>query len=139
MIYISEEITIDESKIKYQGIRSSGPGGQHINKVSTAIQLKFDLKPFEYPDLFLSKLKSNAGSLLSKNMVITIKAMTYRSQSLNKKDALERLIELFTESSKRPKPRYATKPTKSSIEKRIQHKKNISQKKKLRKPPSIDE
>jgi len=139
MISITNKIRIDESKISYQAIRSSGPGGQHVNKVSTAIQLKYDLNTTNYPDWFLNQIKSNAGSLISKNLIITIKAMSHRSQAKNKVDALNRLIELFKRSALRPKKRIPTKPTKSSVEKRIQVKKVTSQKKKLRKPPSFDE
>ncbi len=139
MIQISKSISIDETKIKFQAIRASGPGGQHVNKVSTAIQLKFAIKIEEYPDWFIDQLKKNANSLITKDGVIVIKSMGSRSQKQNKDNAMNRLIKLFKKSAIRPKQRIATKPTKTSREKRIQAKKAISSKKKLRKPPSIDD
>ena len=134
-----KSIEIDEGKIVYQAVRSSGPGGQHVNKTSTAIVLKYDVTIHAYPVWFLTQLKTNAGSLLSKDGVLTIKAQSFRSQSRNKDDVLTRLIDLFKQSAFRPKMRRKTKPPKRANENRLIGKKRQSEKKNLRKPPKLDE
>ena len=139
MTFILGNIGIDDDKIQYQAVRSSGPGGQHVNKVSTAIMLKYDVTYQDYPEWFLAQLKVNARSILSKNGVITIKAQSFRSQSRNKDDALQRLIELFKQSAYRPKIRRKTRPPMRVNENRLSGKKNQSTKKKLRKPPKLEE
>ena len=139
MISIAETIFLDESKIIYQAVRSSGPGGQHVNKVSTAILLKYDVLTQNYPSWFLTQLKLNAGSQFSKNGVITLKAQSYRSQARNKDDALTRLIQLFKQSAIRPIKRMKTIPPKSVNQNRLTLKKLKSKKKILRKPPKLDE
>ncbi len=139
MISIARNVFLDESKIIYQAVRSSGPGGQHVNKVSTAIMLKYVVKFQDYPSWFLTQLKNNAGSLFSKNDEITIKAQSFRSQSRNKDDAFQRLFALFKQSAIRPKKRIKTIPSRSSNEKRISVKKKLSAKKNLRKPPILDD
>ena len=110
MIHITDSITIFENQIDFKAIRSSGPGGQHVNKVSTAISLKYD--------------------------VLT---QTYRSQARNKDDALTRLIHLFKQSAIRPIKRMKTIPAKSVNQNRLNLKKLQSKKKILRKPPKLDE
>ena len=138
MIEIDKDIILFDEKLKFQAIRSSGPGGQHVNKVSTAIILKYDLKIHNYPEWFLKSIKINANnSQLSSKNVITIKSNKFRSQLKNKKDATGRLIALFKRSSKRKKIRKKTIPTKRSIETRLSSKKINSKKKSLRKKPNI--
>ena len=138
MIEIDKDIILFDKKLKFQAIRSSGPGGQHVNKVSTAIILKYDLKIHNYPEWFLKSIKINANnSQLSSKNVITIKSNKFRSQLKNKKDATGRLIALFKRSSKRKKIRKKTIPTKRSIETRLSSKKINSKKKSLRKKPNI--
>ena len=138
MIEIDKDIILFDKKLKFQAIRSSGPGGQHVNKVSTAIILKYDLKIHNYPEWFLKSIKINANnSQLSSKNVITIKSNKFRSQLKNKKDATGRLIALFKRSSKRKKIRKKTIPTKKSIETRLSSKKINSKKKSLRKKPNI--
>ena len=139
MITLLNHILINEDKIQYQAVRSSGPGGQHVNKVSTAIVLKYDTNIYQYPNWFLLQLKINSGSLLSKDGMITIKAQSYRSQSRNKNDPLNRLIDLFTESANRPKIRRKTNRPKRAHETRLSSKKKQSSKKNLRKPPNLDD
>ena len=102
MIHITDTITINDDQINFKAVRSSGPGGQHVNKVSTAILLKYDVLTQNYPTWFLTQLKLNAGSQFSKNGVIILKAQSYRSQARNKDDALKRLIQLFKQSAVRP-------------------------------------
>ncbi|SVE08334.1 uncharacterized protein METZ01_LOCUS461188 [marine metagenome] len=139
MIHITDTITINDDKIDFKAVRSSGPGGQHVNKVSTAILLKYDVLTQNYPSWFLTQLKLNAGSQFSKNGVIILKAQSYRSQARNKDDALTRLIQLFKKSAIQPIKRMKTIPPKSVNQNRLTLKKLQSKKKNLRKPPKLDE
>lgn len=139
MIHITDSITINDDQIDFKAVRSSGPGGQHVNKVSTAILLKYDVLTQNYPSWFLTQLKLNAGSQFSKNGIIILKAQSYRSQARNKDDALTRLIHLFKISAIRPIKRMKTIPPKSVNQNRLTLKKLKSKKKILRKPPKLDE
>ena len=135
MIKISTQISIKTQEIQYEAVRSSGPGGQHVNKTSTAIILKFTIKTKCYPKWFIRRLKCAAGRQISKDGVLTIKAQNYRSQARNKKAALNRLVILFKDAAKRPRPRKKSKVPKRAIETRIKNKKIRSQKKRLRRSP----
>ena len=140
MIDIANGIKLFDKKIDYQAIRSNGPGGQNVNKVSTAIILKYNLNVHNYPEWFLKSIKINANNAqLSKKNVITIKSNRFRSQLKNKRDATNRLISLLKRSSKRKKSRKKTLPTKKSIETRLLRKKINSKKKILRKKPDFDD
>ena len=140
MIEIDKGIKLFDKKIEYQAIRSNGPGGQHVNKVSTAIILKYNLNVHNYPEWFLKSIKMNAkNAQLSSKNIITIKSNRFRSQLKNKRDATNRLISLLKLSSKREKVRKRTIPTKRSIEIRLLRKKINSQKKILRKKPDIND
>ena len=140
MIEIDKGIKLFDKKIKFQAIRSNGPGGQHVNKVSTAIILKYNLNVHNYPEWFLKSIKINSSNAqLSSNNIITIKSNRFRSQLKNKKDATNRLISLLRRSSKRKKNREKTLPTKKSIETRLLRIKINSKKKNLRKKPDIDD
>ena len=140
MIEIDKGIKLFDKKIEYQAIRSNGPGGQHVNKVSTAIILKYNLNVHNYPEWFLKSIKMNAkNAQLSSKNIITIKSNRFRSQLKNKRDATNRLISLLKISSKRKKVRKRTIPTKRSIEIRLLRKKINSQKKILRKKPDIND
>ena len=137
MIYIDEGIYIFEEKIIYKPIRSSGPGGQKVNKVLTGIHLHYDISQHAYPDWFIDRLKKVSGNLLSNSGLLIIKATSYRSQIKNKKDALLRMIDIFKNSSILQKKRIKTKPSLKSNQKRIQSKEKQSLKKQMRKPPNI--
>ena len=137
MIHITDSITINDDQIDFKAVRSSGPGGQHVNKVSTAILLKYDVLIQNYPSWFLTQLKLNAGSQFSKNGIIILKAQSYRSQARNKDDALTRLIQLFKKSAIQPKKRMKTIPPKSVNQNRLTLKKLQSKKKILRKPVGL--
>ena len=140
MIDIANGIKLFDKKIEYQAIRSNGPGGQNVNKVSTAIILKYNLNVHNYPEWFLKSIKINANnSQLSNKNIITIKSNRFRSQLKNKRDATNRLISLLKRSSKRKKSRKKTLPTKKSIETRLFRKKINSKKKILRKKPDFDD
>ena len=140
MIDIANGIKLFDKKIEYQAIRSNGPGGQHVNKVSTAIILKYNLNVHNYPEWFLKSIKINANNAqLSNKNIITIKSNRFRSQLKNKRDATNRLILLLKRSSKKRKSRKKTLPTKKSIETRLLRKKKNSKKKILRKKPDFDD
>jgi ribosome-associated protein len=140
LIDIANGIKLFDKKIEYQAIRSNGPGGQHVNKVSTAIILKYNLNVHNYPEWFLKSIKTNANSAqLSNKNIITIKSNRFRSQLKNKRDATKRLISLLKRSSKKEKSRKRTLPTKKSIETRLLRKKINSKKKILRKKPDFDD
>ena len=140
MIDIANGIKLFDKKIEYKAIRSNGPGGQHVNKVSTAIILKYNLNVHNYPEWFLKSIKINANNAqLSNKSIITIKSNRFRSQLKNKRDATKRLISLLERSSKKKKSRKKTLPTKRSIETRLLRKKINSKKKILRKKPGFSD
>jgi len=141
LILINEKISIFDDKIRFKAIRSTGPGGQHVNKVSTAIVLKYDISDHDYPEWFLINLKRNISSqqLSNNEKIIIIKSQRFRSQLRNKEEAVRRLIKIFKKSSIKNKTRRMTFPTRISKEKRLNNKKNQSKKKNLRKTPNIDD
>ena len=137
MIHIKDNIVIFEKSISYRAIRSSGAGGQHVNKVATGIHLKYNIKQHHYPLWFVDKLKKLSGNLLSDSGDLILKATSYRSQSRNKEDALKRLIDLFKKASQVQKRRIKTRPSLSVKRKRLDSKRKQSEKKGLRKSPKI--
>ena len=139
MIKISETIFIYNNEINFKAVKSTGPGGQHVNKVSTGIVLKYDISNIDYPKWFINNLKTIIKSKrLFKDGIFTIEANNFRSQRRNRKDAIERLKIIFIKSSRKLKKRRKTSPSLQSNEKRLKNKKKLSQKKSLRKSPGID-
>jgi ribosome-associated protein len=134
MIQITPRIAIDEKEIDESFVRSSGPGGQNVNKVETAVQLRFDARRSpSLPDDVSVRLQKLAGSRLTLDGVIIITAQTHRSQERNRAEALAKLVELIREAAKPPPPkRRPTKPTKGSKERRLDGKAKRSTTKKLR-------
>lgn len=123
MIPVTDDIFLDESEIEESFIRSSGPGGQNVNKVSSAVQIRFDARHSRsLPDAVAVRLMRLAGSKLTRDGVIVITAQTHRDQSRNRAEAVERLVELIREAVPPPVPRRATKPTKASKERRLEGK-----------------
>jgi len=123
VIRINDQIELDESEIEESFIRSSGPGGQNVNKVSSAVQIRFDARRSRsLPDAVAVRLMRLAGSKLTQDGVIVITAQRFRDQARNRVDAVERLAELIREAAIPPVPRRATKPTKASKEKRLEGK-----------------
>ena len=140
MIRINSEITIDENEIHMDFIRASGPGGQNVNKVSSAVQLRFDVHGSpSLPEDVRSKLIHLAGSRINENGVLIIHAKRFRTQYRNRRDALERLIALIQQASVKPKYRRKTKPSKASKERKLEEKRFKSRIKRLRKPVQPDE
>jgi len=133
MIRVTDTISIDESEIEESFVRSSGPGGQNVNKLSTAVQLRFDVRHSpSLPNDVAVRLMRFAGKRLTKDGVLVIVAQNHRTQERNRAEALERLVALVQQASVRPIPRRPTKPTKASREKRLQGKKVRSNIKGLR-------
>jgi ribosome-associated protein len=139
MIRVTETIAIDESEIAESFVRSSGPGGQNVNKVATAVQLRFDARGSpSLPEPVRIRLEKLAGSRLTKDGVVVIFADRFRTQERNRADALERLLQLIRRATEVPKPRRPTKPTAASRERRLKGKSERSGVKKLRGRLSFD-
>jgi ribosome-associated protein len=130
---ITQTLDIDEAELEERFVRSSGPGGQNVNKVSTAVELRFDLAANRsIPDFARGKLKRLAGRRLTTEGIIVIQADRFRSQEQNRSDARERLKELVMESLERPKPRIKTKPSRGARERRVDTKTTRGKVKKMR-------
>jgi ribosome-associated protein len=124
MIRITPAIFIDENELDFNFIRSSGPGGQNINKVATAVQLRFNVKNSStLPIDMKERLIKLAGSRLTENGVLIIEAKRFRSQTKNREDAVQRLVALVIKASEKPKSRKKTKPSVSSKAARVFNKK----------------
>jgi len=139
MIEVTGRISLDEREIKESFIRASGPGGQNVNKVSSAVELRFDARNSpSLPEGVRERLMKLAGRRLTLGGEIVITAQSHRSQEMNRADALEKLLELIRAATIVPKARRKTKPTKSSQEKRMNSKAKRGDVKRLRTTRSDD-
>ncbi len=124
MIRITPYLALDEGEIKLQFIRASGPGGQNVNKVSSAVQLRFDAAHSpSLPEEVRARLMRLAGSRLTNEGEVVIEAKRFRTQERNRQDAIDRLVELIRRATEKPRPRVATRPTLASKKRRLEAKK----------------
>lgn len=138
MIQITPEIALDDKEVSLDFVHASGPGGQNVNKVSTAVQLRFDV--MNSPSLsepVKAKLIRLAGGKITRKGILIINARRFRTQDRNRKDAFERLANLIRSATKIPKKRRRTTPTKASNIRRLEGKNRRSNKKRLRKQVNI--
>jgi ribosome-associated protein len=140
MIRVTDTISLDESELEESFVRSSGPGGQNVNKLSTAVQLRFDVRRSpSLPNDVAIRLMRLAGKRVTKDGVLVLIAQNHRTQERNRAEALERLITLIREAAVAPIPRRPTKPTRAAKRERLESKKRRSGIKRLRQSrPSFD-
>ncbi|MEN0580500.1 alternative ribosome rescue aminoacyl-tRNA hydrolase ArfB [Phytobacter palmae] len=132
MIEISHEVTIPDEELEITAIRAQGAGGQHVNKASTAIHLRFDIRASSLPEFYKEKLLAATHHLVTSEGVVIIKAQEYRSQEMNREAAIARLVALIRELTVVQKSRRATRPTRASKERRLAGKAQKSSVKALR-------
>lgn len=133
MIPVTATIAIEEKEVSFDFIRASGPGGQNVNKLATAVQLRFDVN--RSPNLsqeVRTRLAKLAGRRITQEGILIIEAKRYRTQEQNRQDALDRLVALIRTSAQRPKPRMKTRPSKASKEKKLAAKRHRSRVKQMR-------
>lgn len=140
MIYITDEISISETELKEEFIRASGPGGQNINKVATAVQLRFNVNTSSsIPEDVKRRLKKLAGKKMTEDGILIINSQEYRTQHRNRDEALKRLVLLIKKATEKPKRRIKTKLPRVQKEKRLQEKKYRSKVKTSRKRVDANE
>jgi ribosome-associated protein len=135
MIRINEQIVLADEEVEMSAIRAQGAGGQNVNKVSTAIHLRFDVMASSLPGEIKQRLLGSRDRRLTSEGVVVIKAQTHRSQEKNRNEALERLRQLIIGAAQKPKKRIPTRPGRAAKARRLDEKKRRSQVKKLRSRP----
>lgn len=133
MLVINQHLSLEDSEIQLSAIRAMGSGGQNVNKVSSAIHLKFDIMASSLPTKYKERLLALSDSRITKDGIIVIKAQTHRTQEKNKEEALSRLKNLIVSVTIEVKPRRATRPSLNAKRKRVESKKRTGVNKKLRK------
>lgn len=138
MLEIIPGLEIADSEYDLTAIRSQGAGGQNVNKVSSAIHLRFDIQQSSLPDSYKQGLLNSRDSRITQEGVLVLKSQNYRTQEQNRQDAIDRLAEIIRKAGEKPKPRRATKPSKAAKARRVDSKKKQGQQKSLRGRINID-
>lgn len=122
MIHLSDRVTLEEGELEFMAIRAQGSGGQNVNKVSSAIHLRFDIQASSLPDFYKERLLQYRDARISKEGVVVIKAQQFRTQEKNREAAIARLVELIQAATVVEKPRRPTRPTRASQKRRVDNK-----------------
>jgi ribosome-associated protein len=139
LLRINRDIVVDEDDLDIAFVRASGPGGQNVNKLSTAAQLRYDITRANLAPDVLERFARIAGQRLTKDGIVVIHAQRFRTQERNRQDAIDRLTEMLREASVRPTPRRATKPTYGSKQRRLEGKKRRASIKSMRGSKRFDD
>ena len=137
LIPVTDTISLDEADVLFTAIRAQGPGGQHVNKASTAVHLRFDIAASSLPEPIKARMMKLGDRRISGEGIVIIKAQRHRSLEKNRTEALERLCDLIRRASATPKIRKATKPTRSSQRRRLESKLRRGETKTLRRKPRL--
>jgi ribosome-associated protein len=133
MIDVTDSISLEDDEIKLEFIQASGPGGQNVNKLATAVQLRFDVRRSpSLPEEVRQRLEKQAGKRLSDDGILIIEARRYRTQEHNRQDAIDRLVAMVRKATEKPKPRRRTRPSAESIQRRLDEKRRRGEIKSLR-------